>query len=141
MQGEGGARGGAGGGGGGGAWIVAHLAPTKGGGCIIPFMGAYMRPIGAEKNMGAAPIPPGAAIMPPYGFMPGIMAGIMPNWTGICCPVLAGSGSRDCIPKERFPRLRLVGLPLLSVSFRPPAKLSSTSPASWIDAPPPPGGV
>ena len=118
-----------------------HLLPTKGGVCIIPFMGAYIRPIGAGKNMGAAPILPGAAMAPAHGFMPGIMAGIMPNWTGICCPALLGSGRRDCIPKERFPRLRLVGLPLLSPSFLPPAKLSSTSPASWIDAPAPPGGV
>jgi hypothetical protein len=118
-----------------------HLLPTKGGVCIIPFMGAYIRPIGAGKNMGAAPILPGAAMAPAHGFMPGIMVGIMPNWTGICCPALLGSGRRDCIPKERFPRLRLVGLPLLSPSFLPPAKLSSTSPASWIDAPAPPGGV
>ena len=95
----------------GGACIVAHLPPTKGGACIIPFMGAYIRPIGAGKNMGAAPMPPGAAMAPAHGFMPGIMAGIMPNWTGICCPALLGSGRRDCIPKERFPRLRLVGLP------------------------------
>ena len=64
---------------GGVACFVEHLLPTKGGACIIPFMGAYIRPIGAGKNIGAAPMPPGAAMAPAHGFMAGIMVGIMPN--------------------------------------------------------------
>ena len=93
-----------------------------------------MRPIGAGKNMGAGAIgaPPMAA--PLQGAMPG-KACIIPYWTGIC-PVLLFS-RLDCIPRDLFPRLTLVGL----LPFLPPAKLRSTSPASWIDPPQPPFAV